>query len=50
MANAKKYPYTDEAGVLHIRYQDTYTFDSSVVKITDIEVTSCVTGTPPWRR
>ena len=45
MANAKKYPYTDEAGVLHIRYQDTYTFDSSVVKITDIEVTSCVTGT-----
>ena len=46
MSNVKKkYPYTDEAGVLHIRYQDTYTFDSNVVEITDVEITSCVTGT-----
>ena len=39
------YPYTDKDGVVHIRYQDTYTFQSEYQKITDIEITSTKTGT-----
>ena len=44
MANAKTYPYTDEDGVLHIRYQDTYAFPSKIQEITDTRITSTVTG------
>ena len=39
------YPYTDENGVLHIRYQDTYTFPHDIRKIEDVVITSTVTGT-----
>lgn len=39
------YPYTDGDGVLHIRYQDKYTFDATVTDIRDVNITSCVTGT-----
>ncbi|MBQ8858368.1 MAG: hypothetical protein IJ012_01095, partial [Clostridia bacterium] len=42
---AKTYPYTDDDGVVHIRYQDTYTFQSEIQKITDVVITSTVTGT-----
>lgn len=38
------YPYTDEAGNLHIRYQDTYTFENNIISVTDEEVTSTVCG------
>ena len=39
------YPYTDKDGVVHIRYQDTYTFPNDIQDITDIVITSKVTGT-----
>lgn len=42
---AQTYPYTDEDGVLHIRYQDTYTFSKSIVEIKEVKITSTVTGT-----
>ena len=42
---AQTYPYTDDDGVLHIRYQDTYTFDFSIRDIKDVRITSTVTGT-----
>lgn len=42
---AQTYPYTDEDGVLHIRYQDTYTFPNDIMEIRDIDITSTVTGT-----
>ncbi len=42
---AKTYPYTDDEGVLHIRYQDTYTFPNDIVDIRDVVITSTVTGT-----
>ena len=42
---AQTYPYTDEDGVLHIRYQDTYTFPNDIQDIRDIKITSTVTGT-----
>ena len=45
MKNAKQYPYTDDAGVLHIRYQDTYDFGRDVQSVTDVSITSFVTGT-----
>ena len=42
---AQTYPYTDDAGVLHIRYQDTYDFGKDIQGITDVVITSTVTGT-----
>ncbi|MBQ8858367.1 MAG: hypothetical protein IJ012_01090 [Clostridia bacterium] len=42
---AKTYPYTDDDGVVHIRYQDTYTFENEIQKIEDVVITSKVTGT-----
>ena len=45
MANSKTYPYTDDAGVLHIRYQDTYTFTHTVLGIEDVQIISKITGT-----
>ncbi len=42
---AQTYPYEDENGVLHIRYQDTYTFKSEIREIKDVVITSKVTGT-----
>lgn len=40
-----KYPYTDRQGVVHITFQDTYTFKSKAVEITEQNVTSFKTGT-----
>ena len=42
---AQTYPYTDDEGVVHIRYQDTYTFNAKIKEIKDVEITSTVTGT-----
>ena len=42
---AQTYPYTDDDGVLHIRYQDTYDFGREIRDITDVVITSKVTGT-----
>ena len=42
---AQTYPYTDEDGVVHIRYQDTYTFPNEIQEIKDVVITSKVTGT-----
>ena len=42
---AQTYPYTDEDGVLHIRYQDTYTFTHEIQEIKDVNITSTKTGT-----
>ena len=39
------YPYTDEEGALHIRYQDTYTFENYIQSVSDETVTSTVCGT-----
>lgn len=39
------YPYTDKDGVVHIRYQDKYTFHAAISEIRDVNITSCVTGT-----
>ncbi|MBQ5792327.1 MAG: hypothetical protein IIW19_06415, partial [Clostridia bacterium] len=41
----KRYPYTDADGVLHIRYQDKYTFGSTVSEIREERITSTVAGT-----
>lgn len=38
------YPYTDENGALHIRYQDTYTFEDLIATVQDQQVTSTVCG------
>ncbi|MBQ8352153.1 MAG: hypothetical protein IJY20_08965 [Clostridia bacterium] len=38
------YPYTDEEGALHIRYQDTYTFENRIQSVTDEAITSTVCG------
>ena len=40
-----EYPYTDRQGVIHITFQDTYTFNSKAVEITWQNVTSFKTGT-----
>ena len=40
----KQYPYTDEEGVLHIRYQDTYRFENRIAEIADTVITSRVCG------
>ena len=42
---ARTYPYTDEDGVIHIRYQDTYVFETEYKKMTDVQITSTKTGT-----
>ncbi|MBQ8174030.1 MAG: hypothetical protein IJ009_01365 [Clostridia bacterium] len=42
---ARTYPYTDDEGVVHIRYQDTYNFGRDIQEITDVVITSTVTGT-----
>ena len=42
---AQTYPYVDEDGAVHIRYQDTYTFDARINTITDVNITSTVCGT-----
>lgn len=42
---AQTYPYTDEDGVVHIRYQDTYSFGKDIKGIEVVEITSTVTGT-----
>lgn len=39
-----EYPYTDRQGVVHITFQDTYTFNSKAVEITEQNVTSFKTG------
>ena len=39
------YPYTDEDGVIHIRYQDTYSFPKKIKDIRDVVIHSYVTGT-----
>ena len=39
------WPYTDGDGVIHIRYQDKYTFESEITEIKDENITSYVTGT-----
>ena len=40
-----EYPYTDRQGVVHITFQDTYTFKSDAVEILEQTVTSYKTGT-----
>ena len=42
---AQTYPYTDDDGVLHIRYQDTYDFGRDIQDIIDVTITSTVSGT-----
>ncbi|MBQ8174031.1 MAG: hypothetical protein IJ009_01370 [Clostridia bacterium] len=42
---ARTYPYTDDEGVVHIRYQDTYDFGRDIQEITDVVITSTVAGT-----
>ena len=38
------YPYFDEDGALHIRYQDTYTFENRISSVEDVVITSTVCG------
>lgn len=40
-----EYPYTDRQGVIHITFQDTYTFKSEAIEITEQQVSSYKTGT-----
>ena len=40
-----KYPYVDRDGIVHIAFQDTYTFEKNAQSVLDIEVTSKKTGT-----
>lgn len=42
---AQTYPYVDEDGAVHIRYQDTYTFDKRITSIGEVNITSTVCGT-----
>ncbi len=39
------FPYHDDDGTLHIRYQDSFTFPYAVTAISNINITSFVTGT-----
>lgn len=43
--DVSKYPFHDEAGDLHIRYQDTFTFPVAIEAIENVVITSKVTGT-----
>lgn len=45
VAYVQTYPYTDDAGTVHITYQDTYIFQNEVQDIVNVNVTSKVTGT-----
>ena len=39
-----KYPYVDRDGIVHIAFQDTYSFDKAAESVLNIEVTSYKTG------
>lgn len=44
----KKYPYVDSDKVLHLSFQDTYTFDSPATEIKNQDVTSFKVGTTTY--
>lgn len=44
IAYATKYPYVDRDGVVHITFQDTYTFESRAVSVNNVQITSYKTG------
>ena len=43
-SDVSKYPFHDEEGDLHIRYQDTYTFPVAIEAVENVVITSKVTG------